>query len=87
MRISLIVCCVAATPILQQCDDVRDNVLPNLGVRLEDVEGQASVIKLVDRDTLMKEREEKLKVTPLLLMQSAFTMIMANPVTIFHHCG
>ncbi|XP_076450719.1 cysteine--tRNA ligase, cytoplasmic-like isoform X2 [Babylonia areolata] len=50
-----------ATPILQHCDNIRDNVLPNLGVRLEDIEGEPSVIKLVDRDTLMKEREEKLK--------------------------
>lgn len=50
-----------ATPILSLCDDVRDNVLPNVGVRLEDLEGQPSVIKLVDRDTLMKEREEKMR--------------------------
>ena len=55
-------CLFAALPILQLCDDVRDNILPNLGVRLEDLEGQPSVIKLVDRDTLLKEREEKLKV-------------------------
>ncbi|XP_046552685.1 cysteine--tRNA ligase, cytoplasmic-like isoform X1 [Haliotis rubra] len=50
-----------ATAILQMCDDIRDNVLPNLGVRLEDHEGQPPVIKLVDRDTLLKEREEKLR--------------------------
>ena len=58
----LCMCLFAALPILQLCDDVRDNILPNLGVRLEDLEGQPSVIKLVDRDTLLKEREEKLKV-------------------------
>ncbi|KAK7098490.1 cysteine--tRNA ligase, cytoplasmic-like [Littorina saxatilis] len=50
-----------AAPILKVCDEVRDTVLPNLGVRLEDVEGQPSVIKLVDKDTLLKEREEKFK--------------------------
>ena len=55
-------CVLAASAILQLCDDVRDNILPNLGVRLEDHEGQPSVIKLVDRDTLLKERQEKLKV-------------------------
>lgn len=45
--------------ILQACDNLRDTILPNLGVRLEDLEGQQSVIKLVDRETLMKEIEEK----------------------------
>ena len=50
------------TPILSLCDAVRDDVLPNLGVRLEDHEGADASIKLVDRDTLMKEREEKIKV-------------------------
>ncbi|KAL3841577.1 hypothetical protein ACJMK2_019698 [Sinanodonta woodiana] len=47
--------------LLQLCDAVRDDVLPNLGVRLEDHEGQPPVIKLVDRETLLKEREEKLQ--------------------------
>ncbi|PIK48564.1 putative cysteine--tRNA ligase, cytoplasmic isoform X3 [Apostichopus japonicus] len=49
------------TEILQLCDDLRDNVLPELGVRLEDREGEKSVVKLVDRETLMKEREMALK--------------------------
>ena len=42
-------------------DAVRDDILPNLGVRLEDHEGTLPSIKLVDRETLMKERAEKLK--------------------------
>ncbi len=50
------------TDILKLCDAVRDDVLPNLGVRLEDHEGQSASIKLVDRETLLKERQEKLKV-------------------------
>lgn len=50
------------TSVLKICDSLRDDVLPNLGVRLEDKEGQPPVIKLVDRETLLKEREEKLKV-------------------------
>lgn len=58
----LCVFCLPAVGILKLCDEVRDTTLPNLGVRLEDQEGQQSVIKLVDRETLMKEREEKLKV-------------------------
>lgn len=78
------------TALLQLCDVVRDDTLPELGVRLEDHEGDRSevlccqipgfldeivwsnlvecvpglptVVKLVDRETLMKEREEKKKV-------------------------
>ncbi|KAJ8024001.1 Cysteine--tRNA ligase, cytoplasmic [Holothuria leucospilota] len=50
-----------ATEILQMCDDLRDNVLPELGVRLEDREGEKSVVKLVDRETLLKEREMAFK--------------------------
>lgn len=51
---------VKATKILQLCDELRDDILPNLSVRLEDKEGK-SVIKLVDREVLMKEKEEKKK--------------------------
>ncbi|XP_014668021.1 PREDICTED: cysteine--tRNA ligase, cytoplasmic-like [Priapulus caudatus] len=45
--------------ILEQCDSVRDEVLPNLGVRLEDVEGQVATLKLVDKETLLREKETK----------------------------
>lgn len=48
-----------STEILTICDTFRDDVLPNLGVRLEDRDGGAVSIKLVDRETLMKEREAK----------------------------
>lgn len=49
-----------ATEILKLCDQLRDDVLPNLGVRLEDREGGvASAIKLVDKETLLREREAK----------------------------
>merc|ERR1711874_287160 len=48
-----------AKTILEQCDKIRDDTLPNLGVRLEYREDGPAVIKLVDRDVLMKEREEK----------------------------
>lgn len=47
------------TEILNICDALRDDVLPNLGVRLEDREGAAASIKLVDRETLLKERDAK----------------------------
>uniref|UniRef100_A0A3B3HSL7 Cysteine--tRNA ligase, cytoplasmic n=1 Tax=Oryzias latipes TaxID=8090 RepID=A0A3B3HSL7_ORYLA len=49
------------TQLLQLCDVVRDDTLPELGVRLEDHEGLPTVVKLVDRETLLKEREEKKK--------------------------
>uniref|UniRef100_A0A1I8PRH7 Cysteine--tRNA ligase, cytoplasmic n=1 Tax=Stomoxys calcitrans TaxID=35570 RepID=A0A1I8PRH7_STOCA len=48
-----------ATDILKLCDELRDEVLPNLGVRLEDKDGGKFAVKLVDRDTLLKEREAK----------------------------
>ncbi|XP_071345828.1 cysteine--tRNA ligase, cytoplasmic isoform X1 [Trachinotus anak] len=47
--------------LLQLCDAVRDDTLPDLGVRLEDHEGLPTVVKLVDKETLLKEREEKKK--------------------------
>ncbi|KAJ8406500.1 hypothetical protein AAFF_G00300740 [Aldrovandia affinis] len=50
------------TEVLQLCDEVRDDTLPELGVRLEDHEGLPTVVKLVDRETLLKEKEEKRKV-------------------------
>lgn len=49
---------VNASTILKLCDELRDEILPNLSVRLEDKEG-VSVVKLVDRETLMREREDK----------------------------
>uniref|UniRef100_A0A3Q1BYL4 Cysteine--tRNA ligase, cytoplasmic n=1 Tax=Amphiprion ocellaris TaxID=80972 RepID=A0A3Q1BYL4_AMPOC len=48
--------------LLQLCDDVRDETLPELGVRLEDHEGLPTVVKLVDKETLLKEKEEKKKI-------------------------
>ncbi|XP_037373291.1 cysteine--tRNA ligase, cytoplasmic isoform X2 [Talpa occidentalis] len=48
--------------VLQLSDTLRDDILPELGVRLEDHEGLPTVVKLVDRDTLLKEREEKKRV-------------------------
>ncbi|WAR01867.1 SYCC-like protein [Mya arenaria] len=47
--------------VLKVCDQLRDDVLPELGVRLEDKEGQPPVIKLADRETLLREKQEKLK--------------------------
>jgi len=51
---------VKAQDILAECDRLRDTVLPELGVRLEDKENEPTVIKLVDKEELKKEREEKL---------------------------
>ncbi|XP_075044490.1 cysteine--tRNA ligase, cytoplasmic isoform X2 [Mixophyes fleayi] len=47
--------------VLQLCDSLRDDILPDLGVRLEDHEGLPTVVKLVDKETLLKEKEEKKK--------------------------
>jgi len=46
---------------LKLCDDLRDDILPVLGVRLEDKEGVRTVVKLADPEQLMKEKEEKKK--------------------------
>nr|XP_006134961.1 cysteine--tRNA ligase, cytoplasmic isoform X2 [Pelodiscus sinensis] len=50
------------TEALQLSDALRDDILPELGVRFEDHEGLSTVVKLVDRETLLKEREEKKKI-------------------------
>merc|ERR1719486_1139921 len=44
-------------PYLNSLALFRDNVLPNLGVRLEDKENEPTVIKLVDKEELLKEKE------------------------------
>merc|ERR1712029_129701 len=49
---------IKATNILKECDVLRNDVLPGLGVRLEDKDDH-TVIKLVDKNELLKEREEK----------------------------
>ncbi len=47
------------------CDSIRDDVLPNLGVRMEDYnaeDGQLLArVKLVDKEILLREREEKIQ--------------------------
>ncbi|XP_075235376.1 cysteine--tRNA ligase, cytoplasmic isoform X2 [Lycorma delicatula] len=51
-----------AFSILKLCDQLRDDILPGVGVRLEDAEeGHPTHVKLVDKDQLMKEREAKIK--------------------------
>lgn len=47
--------------ILSACDKLRDDILPNLGVRFEDPDSGSGCtsIKLVDREVLMKEKAEK----------------------------
>lgn len=48
--------------ILKMCDELRDDALPELGVKLEDQEeNQSSVIKFVDREILMKEKQQQLE--------------------------
>lgn len=41
-------------------DELRDDILPDLGIRLEDMgKGNPSMWKLEDKETFRKEREEK----------------------------
>lgn len=51
------------------CDSIRDDVLPNLGVRMEDYnaeDGQLLArVKLVDKEILLREREEKIQLERL----------------------
>jgi len=44
--------------VLNECDQVRDDTLPPLGIRMEDTSG-ASVWKLADVEILLQEREAK----------------------------
>jgi len=44
--------------ILRACDELRDDTLPNLGVRLED-KPQGSLWKYESKEVLLKEKEEK----------------------------
>ncbi|XP_008556056.1 cysteine--tRNA ligase, cytoplasmic [Microplitis demolitor] len=46
--------------ILSECDKLRDEILPNVGVRLEDdMDSGRSKIKFVNKEELLKERELK----------------------------
>ncbi|XP_043255934.1 cysteine--tRNA ligase, cytoplasmic [Colletes gigas] len=48
-----------ASSILEECDKLRDETLPNIGVRLEDSNEENCSVKLVNREELLKERECK----------------------------
>jgi len=43
--------------LLKECDDLRDEKLPLLGVRLEDHEGCPTVVKYVGKEAMQKEKE------------------------------
>lgn len=48
--------------ILVLCDKLRDETLPDNGVRLEDVDGKPTAIKFVGREAILFERKAKAKV-------------------------
>ncbi|XP_012280129.1 cysteine--tRNA ligase, cytoplasmic [Orussus abietinus] len=50
-----------ATNILKECDTLREDILPNVGVRLEDGEDKDCRIKLMNKGDLLKEKEAKKK--------------------------
>jgi cysteinyl-tRNA synthetase len=44
------------------CDELRDDILPHLGVRLEDrAKGQDAIWKYEDKEVLLKERADKIR--------------------------
>ncbi|KAJ3016415.1 UNVERIFIED_CONTAM: hypothetical protein HDU68_012226 [Siphonaria sp. JEL0065] len=50
----------ALTELLQLCDKIRDEELVELNVALDDrEEGKAALVKFVDKDVILKQREEK----------------------------
>lgn len=54
---------VKAVPVLDECDRLRDDILPELGVRLEDQgNDQPAIIKLADKDCLLREREQRQRI-------------------------
>jgi len=50
-----------ANDILQECDRLRDDVLPNIGIQLEDSNEEVCKVKMVNREELLKEKEAKKK--------------------------
>ena len=50
-----------ANTILEECDKLRDDILPNIGVRLEDTSEDVCKVKLVNREELLREKEAKRK--------------------------
>ncbi|KAJ6236395.1 cysteine--tRNA ligase [Anaeramoeba flamelloides] len=46
--------------LLQLCDQIRDDVLPFIGIRLEDRNNEPSVWKFENKEVLLKERDQKI---------------------------
>jgi cysteinyl-tRNA synthetase len=53
---------VKATQVLVECDRLRDDILPELGVRLEDQANAAAIIKLDNKENLLREREQRQRI-------------------------
>lgn len=47
--------------VLTESDNIRDNILPELGVRLEDRPSGTAAIKLDDRETLLQEKAKRIQ--------------------------
>lgn len=43
--------------LLKSCDELRDDILPFLGIRIEDKTGQPSIWKMENAEDLLKQRE------------------------------
>ncbi|UYV76253.1 CARS [Cordylochernes scorpioides] len=55
--------------LLKLCDYLRDELLPQVGVRLEDKEGQGPAIKVVGKEALLREKQERLKTVTRFVVQ------------------
>ncbi|KAL4097192.1 hypothetical protein QTP88_022007 [Uroleucon formosanum] len=52
---------IGSKDILILCDKLRDETLPDNGVRLEDADGKPTAIKFVGRETILREKKAKAK--------------------------
>ncbi|XP_026811919.1 cysteine--tRNA ligase, cytoplasmic isoform X1 [Rhopalosiphum maidis] len=52
---------IGSKDILILCDKLRDEILPDNGVRLEDIDGKPTAIKFVGREAILRERKAKAK--------------------------
>ncbi len=62
------------TAILKLTDELRDDVLPELGVRFEDRNNERTIVKLCDKETLLKEREQK----KMVIINQKYLFILFN---------
>lgn len=50
-----------ANDLLKECDRLRDDVLPNVGIQLEDSDEESCKVIFVNKEELLREKESKKK--------------------------